>query len=89
MKSVGITFEAAMIGLAVLGALVAFAIVVVRSFFGGARKFVAFVDSRAETQRATLLKGEPSLARRIAGALCITAMIAILAYAFARKIHLI
>jgi hypothetical protein len=90
MSEVGITFEVAMIGLAVLGVLVAYAIHVIHRFRTGVTKLVEYADSRAAIQRAALIKGEQTpLARRIAGALCIAAMIAILAYAFARKIQLI
>ncbi len=90
MRQVGLTFEVAMIGLAVLGVIVAYAIHVIHRFRTGATKLVEYADSRAGFQRAALIKGEQvSLARRIAGALCIAAMIAILAYAFARKIQLI
>jgi hypothetical protein len=89
MSKSWITFEALAIGLAVLGVLVAFAIHVVHSFGAGARKIVEFADSRAERQRTALLKGEPSVTRRIAGAVCITALVVLLACAFARKINLI
>ena len=90
MSEAGITFDAIAIGLAVLGVLVAYAIHVVHTFRQGAKRLVEIADGRAASQRAALLKGEQtSMTRRIAGALCITAMIALLAYAFARKIHLI
>jgi len=90
MRHVGLTFEVAMIGLAVLGVIVAYAIHVVHRFRTGARKLVEYADNRAAVQRAALIKGEHTpLARRIAGAFCIAALIAILAYAFARKIQLI
>ncbi|MDP2358833.1 MAG: hypothetical protein Q8M31_22640 [Beijerinckiaceae bacterium] len=90
MSKAGHTFEVAMIGLAVLSVIVAYAIHVIHRFRAGASKLVEFADSGAAIQRAALIRGEqPPLARRIAGALCIDAMIAILAYAFARKIQLI
>lgn len=90
MRQVGLTFEVAMIGLAVFGVIVAYAIHVVHRLRTGVSKLVGYADSRAAVQRAALIKGEPvSLARRIAGALCIAAMIAILAFAFARKIQII
>ena len=82
-------FETIAIGLAVAGVLVAYAIHVVHMFRRGGGKLVAYLDGRAAAQRAALLKGEPALAKRVAGALCIAAMMAILAYAFARKIQFI
>ena len=88
MSEGGISFDAIAIGLAVLGVLVAYAMHVVRSFKNGANKLVDYADSRAQRQREALAKGEPSLARRVAGGLCITALVGILAYAFANKIHL-
>ena len=81
--------------------IVAYAIDVFHRFRTGATKLAEYADSRAGFQRATLIKGElvplatlikgeqVPLARRIAGALCIAAMIAILAFAFARKIPII
>ena len=88
MNAGGISFDAIAIGFAVLGVLVAYALHVARSFRRGAKAIVDYADGRAQAQRAALAKGEPSLTRRIAGAFCITALIGILAFAFARKIHL-
>jgi hypothetical protein len=89
MSRLGAAFDAIAIGVAALGVLVAFAIHVVHTFRSGTGKLVEYADGRAQAQRLALAKGEPSTARRFAGALCIATLIAILAYAFARKIHLI
>ena len=90
MTNTGVTFDAIAIGLAVLGLLVAFSIHVIQMFRKGTTRLVEIADSRAATQRAALLKGEQRpLFQRIAGVVCITALVAILAYAFARKIHFI
>ncbi|MFN3890404.1 MAG: hypothetical protein ACK4MV_08405 [Beijerinckiaceae bacterium] len=90
MSETGVTFDAVAIGLAVLGVLVAYAMHVIHMFRKGAKHLVEVADSRAAAQRSALLRGDDrSRFQRIAGVLCITAMIVILAYAFARKIHLI
>jgi len=89
MRNVGVTFDVIAIGLAVLGVLVAFAIHVFQTFRAGTKKLIEFADGRAEAQRLAIAKEDQSAFRRIAGAVCITAFIAILACAFARKIHLI
>jgi hypothetical protein len=90
MTNTGFTFDAIAIGLAVLGVLVAYAMHVVHMFRKGTKRLVEIADGRAEMQRAALLKGEQrSLFQRVAGVICIAVLVAILAYAFSRKIHLI
>ena len=90
MSNTGVTFDVIAIGLAVLGVLVAYAIHVIHMFRKNTKRIVEIADSRAATQRSALLKGEErSLFQRVAGVICIGALVAILAYAFARKIHFI
>ena len=90
MTNTGFTFDAIAIGLAVLGVLVAYAMHVFHMFRKGTKRLVEIADGRAELQRAALLKGKQrSLFQRVAGVICIAALVAILAYAFARKIQLI
>jgi len=90
MNQTGTTFDAIAIGLAFLGVLVAGAIHVVHPHRDGMRRLLAIAGDGADARRAGPRKGgQRNALPLIAGALFVAAAIAILAYAFARKFHLI
>ena len=84
----GFPYEAALIGLAVAGVLLAYFVHVFRRIVRTRAAVVNYLDSRADAQRAAMSQPEPSNWIRLARIVLLTSLVALLATAFARKLQL-